>query len=149
MEAQLALQTTLFSYLKGDGSRRWGNKVVPTEVAASGVAYPYVSLFWVAGGREYLTRGRSQRLTMTIKGVCGPGEGLSSPLQIALEMQGTIADLLVDSGAQDINPVFPVHADWAFLTISQGRVVYQAVQLADSVWSYHAGHQYEFLMEEK
>jgi hypothetical protein len=149
MEAQQALQTTLFTYLKGDGSRRWGARVVPTEVAASGVQYPYVSYFWVAGGHEYLTRGRSQRLTMTIKGVCGQAEGISDPYKIALEMQGTIADLLTDSGAQDINPIFPSHAEWTFSTISQGRLVYQAIQLADSIWSYHAGHQYEFLMEKR
>ena len=149
MEAFQALQTTLYAYLVGDESRTWGNRVKPTEIAASGVAYPYISYFWVSGGRIYQTTERSALIAMTVKGVCGQGEGISDPYKTALEMQGDIADLLIDTGAQDINPVFPTHAEWAFLTISQGRMVYQAVQISDSQWSYHAGHQYEFLMERK
>jgi hypothetical protein len=149
MEALQALQTTLYTYLVGDGSRAWGNRVRPTEIAASGLEYPYVSFFWAGGGREYQTQTRIARLTLTIKGVCGPKENISDPYKIALEMQGAIADLLTDTGAQDINPVFPSHAAWAFLTISQERVIYQAIQLSDTVWSYHAGHQYEFLMSKK
>jgi len=150
MEAYQALQTTLYTYLKGNGSRRWGNRVVPTEVAASGIEYPYVSYFWVAGGREELAAWhRAARITLTIKIICGQAAGISDPLKIALEMQGTIADLLVDTGEQDWQRLFPTHAEWRFLTINQGRIVYQAIQIADSVWSYHAGHQYEFLMEKK
>jgi hypothetical protein len=149
MEAQQALNITLRAYLVGNGSRTWGDRVKPTEIAASGVAYPYLSFFWAGGGREYQTHNRMARLMMTIKGVCGQADGVSSPLEVALVMQGAIADLLTDTGEQDINPVFPTHAEWAFLTITQGRMIYQAIPLGDSVWSYHAGHQYEFLMSKK
>lgn len=150
MEALQALQTTLYAYLVGNGNRAWGNRVKPTEIAASGVAYPYISYFYVSGGREEQAAWlRSARITMTIKGVCGPSDTLSDPYKVALEMQGAIADLLVDTGEQDYNPVFPSHAEWRFLTINQGRIVYQSIQLSDTVWSYHAGHQYEFLMEKR
>jgi hypothetical protein len=150
MEALQALQITLYSYLVGDGSRLWGNRVKPTEIAASGIEYPYISYFWAGGGREEQAAWlRSARITMTIKGVCGFAENLSDPYSIALEMQGSIADLLVDTGEQDFNPVFPTNAHWRFLTINQGRMIYQAIQLSDTVWSYHAGHQYEFLMEKR
>jgi hypothetical protein len=149
MEALQALNETVYPYLVGDGSRAWGSRVKPTEVAASGIAYPYLSFFYVAGGAEKQTQGRTARLRMTFKGVCGQGEGISDPYLTALQMQGAIADLLIDTGSQDVNPVFPTHAEWAFLTISQDRMIYQAIQLSDSKWSYHAGHQYEFLMERK
>jgi len=149
MEAQAALQKTLYAYLVGTGAQLWGNRVMPTEIAASGAVYPYVSYFLVSGGREYQTQSRTARLTMTVKGVCGQSDGISDPYAVALAMQGILADLLTDTGEQDINPIFPTQADWAFLTIGQGRTVYQAVQISDSQWSYHAGHQYEFLMSKK
>jgi hypothetical protein len=150
MEALQALQTTLYAYLAGDGSRLWGNRVKPSEIAASGVEYPYISYFYVSGGREEMAAWlRSARITLTIKGVCGHDDAVSDPLTIAMEMQGLIADLLVDTGEQDFQPLFPTHAGWRFLTINQGRIVYQAIQLSDTRWSYHAGHQYEFLMEKK
>lgn len=149
MEALEALKITLYAYLVGDGSRTWGERVKPTEIAASGISYPYVSYFYVSGGSEKQTQGRTARITMTVKGVCGEGGQISDPLSIALGMQGSIADLLTDTGAQDINPVFPSHAAWAFLTISQGRIVYQSIQISDTQWSYHAGHQFEFLMSKK
>lgn len=145
-----ALFETLKDYLVGDGSQLWGSRVVPTEVAASGIDYPYVSFFWSGGGSEPLAAWLDgERFTLTIKGVCGMGAGISSPMAVAMAMDAAISELLRDSGEQDYNSRFGVHSEWRFLTVTRGAIVSMRVQLGDEKWSYHQGHQYSFLMERK
>lgn len=146
VEALGAISRILKVHMGGSGS--WGEGAYPVEIAHSEAVYPYVTWFWSGGGAELQAVGlRSARLQMSVKGVCGEQDGIVSPYEMALIMQGEIADLLVDSGVQDKDPRLPSHADWVVLTATQGRVIWQRVQLADKSWSYHAGHVYDFLLE--
>jgi hypothetical protein len=145
LDALGAVSEILSDYMNGLG--QWGANVSPVE-QVSNISYPYLTWFWSGGGSELqAVHLRSARLQMSVKGVCGEEDGIVSPYNTALVMQGEIADLLVDSGLQDVDPRLPSHTDWMVLTVTQGRVIYQRVQLSDGSWSHHAGHVYEFMME--
>lgn len=149
MEALEALSLILKEKLRGAGD--WEQRGYPVEIAVSVATYPYCSWFWSGGGNELqAVHLHTERLQMSVKGVCGEQDGIASPYETALRMQGQISAELSASGSQDAGSnSLPSNPNWEVLTVTQGRMIYQRVQTGDTAWSYHAGHVYEFLMEEK
>lgn len=149
MEALEALSLILKDKLRGQGA--WSDRAYPIEVAISDATYPYATWFWSGGGNELQAVGlHTARLQMSVKGVCGEQDGIISPYETALTMQGQLSGLLRNSGLQDKGTnSLPSNVNWEVLTVTQGRVIYQRVQLSNKAWSHHAGHVWEFLMEEK
>lgn len=148
MEALEALNLILKDKLRDAGE--WGPRAYPIENPPSSTDYPYATWFLSGGGNELqVVHAHSVRLQMSVKGVCGEQDGIIDPHGTALKMQGQMSALLLDSGAQDAGSnSLPSNPDWVVLTVTQGRMIYLPVQLEDKTWSYHAGHVWDFLMEE-
>ncbi len=132
----------LSQHLKG-ANPLWGIRVQPLQVASATLVKPYVVFFLAADASENVTaRRRNARLTISIKGV-------ALDLATAMAMDEALNGLLDEAGRQDTGSQMPTHAVWDFLTITEGRMIYLEEQFAQAQPIYHAGHQYEFIMEHK
>jgi len=121
----------------------WGERVRSVSTVEASLVRPYVHFFIASELNEkILVRKRHTRIALSVKGVA---ENLGE----ALQMQGLLADLLDDSGQNDINARLPAHPDWAVLSVTQGRAIILDDFFKNAVMIYHRGHQFEILMEEK
>lgn len=121
----------------------WAERVEPLTVASATQGKPYVVFFNAGGGRELQVPSRNhQRFVIAVKGV-------AYDMGTALAMQGEISAQLHNAGEQDINPRLPVHPLWHVLTVTEGRAIWIEEQFAGVQNIYHAGYQYEILMEAK
>lgn len=140
MDELQALYEVLQAHL-GDASLWTG--AYPLGVVPAQARRPYLQYFWAGGGNELAATNRQNvRLVLSIKGV-------SETLAEALAMKAAVADLLIDSGSQDVNPRLPTHAAWVVTTVTQDRIIYLEEQFEGAQWIYHAGNQYEFVMERR
>jgi len=140
--AHQAVNEVLFSYLNG-ASTIWGTRVQPLSEAGSTLVRPYVVFFNAAGGRALSVPSRDHaRFTISVKCV-------ALGMAAALGAQEVISGLLHNSGRQDIDPRLPIHADWDVLTVTEGREIWIEDKFEGAQRIYHAGHQYEILMERK
>lgn len=127
----------------------WGQNVRPVETVDDKTERPYVAFFLVDEFPEGSHPSKDiHRVIVTIKGVAGD-ESEQDALGTALAIQEAISELFADTGETDAYPSLAIHANWYIQTVTEGRVVYIPEMLADSIPSYHAGHQYEFLLERK
>lgn len=127
----------------------WNDRVRPVEMVDAELAKPYIAFFYVSEIPESSHPSREiYTVTLTIKGVAG-GEGEQDALGTALAIRRAISELFKDSGATDYNPRLPTHSQWAIQNVTQGRPVWIPEQVADSLPVYHAGYQFDFLIERK
>jgi hypothetical protein len=132
----------LTQHLKG-ASPLWGTRVQPLEVASATLVKPYVVMFLAADASDIITPlRRSAALTISIKGV-------ATDMAMALAIDEALNALLDEGGRQDSGSQMPVHPSWDFLTITEGRMIYLQEQFAGAQNIYHAGHQYDLVMEHK
>ena len=141
MDELQALYEILQAHL-GGASPVW-TQVAPVEVVPADAVKPYLHFFWAGGGNEQGVPVRTNaRITLSVKGV-------ALTLAEALAMKDAAADLLRNSGSQDVNPRLPAHAAWEVLNVTQDRVIYLEESFQGGQRIYHAGNQYEFVMERK
>lgn len=141
MTAIQAAYEVLYQALVGEAL--WGERVEPLTYASADTEKPYCVFFVVAGGRELSVPGRNhQRFTMTVKGV-------ALDMATALAMQDAISGALHNAGEQDVSPRLVSHADWHVLTVTEGRAIWLEEQFAGAQNIYHAGYQFELLMERR
>lgn len=142
VSAHQAINEVLFNYLNG-ASAIWGTRVEPLSEASSTLTRPYVVFFNAAGGRLLSVPSRNHaRFTISVKCV-------ALGMAAALGGQEVLTGLLHNSGRQDIDPRLPAHADWDVLTVTEGREIFIEDKLEGALRIYHAGHQYEILIERK
>lgn len=135
-----AMYTVLFSHLHG-ASSIWGDNVEPVSIASKEMNKPYVVFFASSILREASDAGRNvQRLSITVKCVANTMQG-------ALAGQDAISDLLHNSGVQDSNPRLPYNGDWQVSIVTEGLGVYMEEPQTPEGNVYHAGYQYNILME--
>lgn len=141
VSAQQALYEVLFNHLRG--VEPWGERVEPLQIASARLSKPYCVFFLAVGARLLVTPPRrSARLTLSVKLV-------ALSMAAALSGQEAITERLHNSGSQDVAGRLPGHADWHVLTVTEGRAIWLEEKFEGAQSIYHAGHQYEFLMEAK
>lgn len=126
----------------------WGARVQPLTVAsaklavgANGERQAYVVFFAADERRRRSNAQRRQaEIMLSVKGVAGD-------LAPALLMSDALTTLLHDHGDQDAAPALPQHAGWRILTVTEGRQIYIEEPISPAGSIYHAGHQYEIVME--
>jgi len=133
-----ALYLILSAHLTGY-SPIWGDRVEPLMMASAGLTKPCLMFFAASAGRENSVPGRdSARFTLTAKVV-------AETMQTAMDGQAELSNALHNAGEQDVNPRLPSHDEWHILTVTEGRE--EAFQQTARI--YHAGHQYDILMERR
>lgn len=142
VSAHRAINEVLFNHLRG-ASAIWDERVEPLSEASSKLTRPYVVFFNAAGGRLLSVPSRDHaNFTISVKCV-------TLGMAAALDGQEVLTELLHNSGRQDIEPKLPTHADWDVLTVTEGREIFVEDKFEGAQRIYHAGHQYEVLMERK
>lgn len=147
--AQQAINEVLIARLKG-ANPLWGERVQPLTVASAQLAagengdrQSYV-VFFPADNRRAKTNPsrRIHELMMSVKGVAGE-------MADALAISDAITALLHDCGELDATPALVTHPTWRVKTVTEGRQIYieEPITAVGSV--FHAGHQYEIVMEER
>ena len=137
-----AAYEVLNAQLKGTNDPVLG-QVQALSVASSKLSKPYTVFFWAGGGRLLSVPSRDHtRYTISVKTV-------ALEMAEAVAGQAAITDLLHNSGVQDINPRLPTNATWQVLTVTEDRMIWLEEKFENALSIYHAGHQYEWLMERK
>ncbi|MBZ0294499.1 MAG: hypothetical protein K8L99_18185 [Anaerolineae bacterium] len=132
----------LYQHLN-DASPLWGTRVQPLTIASAELTRPYTVFFLAAGGNEQsVPADDMKRFTISVKTV-------ADVFADALTAQDEISLLLRNSGEQDIQPSLPTHPDWHLLTVTEGRAIWIEEKFAGAQNIYHAGYQYDILMERK
>lgn len=137
-----ALYEIVYAHLNGF-SPMWGNRVEPLMMASAALEKPCLMFFRASSGRENSVPNRdSARFSLTVKIV-------AETMQQAVDGQAAISTALHNAGAQDVSPRLPSHAEWQVLTVTEDREVWieEAFQQAERI--YHAGYQYDILMERR
>ncbi|GIL09275.1 MAG: hypothetical protein BroJett033_7860 [Chloroflexota bacterium] len=130
-------------YAQLRGVAPWGERVQPLAVASSGLAKPYAVFFAVSSGRAPSVPVRDlARHTVSVKAV-------ALDLATALGAQEAISGLLHNAGEQDVNPRLAAHPEWHVLTVTEGRAILIEEKFDGGLSIYHAGHQYDWLMERR
>lgn len=137
-----ALYTVLNAHLRG-ASVIWGSRVQPLMMASAGLEKPCLLFFSASGGRENSVPTRnSARFSITVKVV-------TETLQQAVDGQAAISAALHNAGKQDVNPRLPSHAEWDVLTVTEDGEVWIEEAFEKTARIYHAGYQYDILMERR
>jgi hypothetical protein len=141
----LVINTRLHS-----GSQIWGVRVQPGLIASSALIKPCVMFFIAANERYRQANALKKRviLTLSVKGIAEDAPGVSA-LATALAMQEAITTLLDDSGTQDILSRLPYNGDWIITNVTEGREIFLDELTSVGKMVYHAGHQYEVMMERR
>lgn len=143
VSAKGALYEVLYNHLNG-ASTIWGDRVEPLMEATAGLTKPCLVFFSASSGREHSVPVRdSERFTLTAKVV-------AATMQDAIDGQAALTTALHNSGQQDVNPRLPSHDEWHILTVTEDREVW--LELPEDQTNerfYHAGHQYDILMERR
>lgn len=136
-----ALYQVIYAHLNGESI--WDNRVQPLMMASAGLTKPCLIFFGASGGRENSVPGRdSARFSLTVKVV-------ADDMQQAIDGQAAISTLLHNAGSQDVNPRLPSQAEWAVLTVTEDREVWTEEAFEKAKRIYHAGYQYDILMERR
>jgi len=136
-----ALYQVMKATLKNAGS--WGTRVEPMMVASAGLKKPCLLFFKASGMREQSVPSRdSARFSVTVKVV-------AETMQQAVDGQADISAALHNAGEQDINPRLPAHDEWHVLTVTEDRDVWIEEIFEGDRRIYHAGYQYDILMERR
>lgn len=142
MNALQAAYEVLTQRLK-NANPLWGGRVQPLGVASAALVKPYVVFSLAAGGNDEITPNRDNAsFIISIKGV-------AEDMATAFAIDDTVNGLLNDSGRQDTSPRLPVHAVWDILNVTKGRMIYVEEKFSNAQSIYHAGHQYNVVMEHK
>lgn len=137
-----AIYQVMNAHLK-NGSPIWQGRVQPLAMASAGLEKPCLMFFHASGGRELSVPVRdSARFTLTVKIV-------AEAMQQAVDGQAAISTLLHNSGAQDVSPRLPTHVEWDVLTVTEGREVWIEEAFEKAKRIYHAGYQYDILLERR
>lgn len=137
-----ALYQVMNAHLR-NASTIWMTRVEPMMVATTGLQKPCLLFFAASGGRELSVPSRnSARFSVTVKCV-------AETMQQAVDGQAAISAALHNAGAQDINPRLPSHAEWQILTVTEDREVWIEETFENAQRVYHAGYQYDILMERR
>lgn len=137
-----ALYEIMFAHLV-NASTIWGTRVEPLMVASAGLEKPCLMFFRASGGRESSVPVRdSARFSLTVKVV-------TETMQQAIDGQAAISTRLHNSGSQDVNPRLPSHEEWQILTVTEDREVWIEEAFENAQRIYHAGYQYDILMERR
>lgn len=137
-----ALYQVLFNHLN-NASPIWEDRIEPLMMASADLEKPCLIFFGASGGRENSVPVRdSARFTITAKVV-------AETMQEAVDGQAALSTALHNSGSQDVDPRLPSHEEWQILTVTEDREVWieEAFQQAERI--YHAGYQYDILMERR
>lgn len=119
----------------------WGTRVEPLEIASARLAKPYCVFFVASGGREAAVPVRDNaRFVVSVKVV-------ALKMADALGGQEVITGKLHNAGRQDVNPRLVAHADWDVTTVTETRVIWLEEKFEGALSIYHAGYQYEIMME--
>lgn len=138
---RFALYQVLSAHLKG-AEAIWGQRVEPLMMASAGLQKPCL-LFFATGGRENSVPERdSARFSVTVKVV-------TTTMQQAVDGQAAISAALHNAGEQDINPRLPTQDEWHVLTVTEDREVWTEEAFENAARIYHAGYQYDILMERR
>ena len=142
VSAQEAFEEVLIALLR-NASPLWGVRVQAATIVSPAVVRPYVH-FFPASDMAYKTNPHKKRaeLVYSIKGVAEKNAD-------ALAMREAITTLLEDSGSQDLTPRLPYHAGWIITNISEDRAIWLQENSSVGTMIYHAGHQYQVLMERR
>lgn len=136
-----ALYQIMYAHLNGQSI--WGSRLEPLMMASADLEKPCLLFFRASGGRENSVPGRdSERFSLTVKVVV-------KTLQQAVDGQAAISTLLHNSGSQDVDPRLPSHAEWQVLTVTEDREVWIEEAFEKTERIYHAGHQYDVLLERR
>jgi hypothetical protein len=128
------LKQILYQQLSG------GGYAVYADIAPAGIARPYLVFFVAAGGESNRRRVRDAEFVVTVK--CVSNDGASAYTGAAY-----IETMLNDHGSQDTTPLSATNEDWDVTTITQDRVIDQVEMYEQAAPVYHAGHQYQVVME--
>lgn len=142
MNALQACYEVLYQQLRA-ASPLWGERVQPLTVASAGLEKPYVVFFIAGGGRALSVPKRDHaRFTVSVKAV-------ALDMATAMGAQETISARLHNSGEQDVNPRLATHPEWHVLTVTEDRAIWTEEKFEGARSIYHAGHQYDWLMERR
>lgn len=137
-----ALYEVLFAHLSG-ASTLWEGRVEPLMMASADLEKPCLMFFRASGMRAPSVPVRDkERFTVTVKVV-------TEEMQQAVDGQAAITTALHNSGEQDVNPRLPSHEEWHILTVTEDREVWIEEAFEQAARIYHAGHQYDILMERR
>lgn len=137
-----ALYEILFAHLNG-ASPIWGSRVEPLMMASADLEKPCLIFFRASGVRENSVPVRnSARFSLTAKVV-------AETMQDAVDGQAAISTALHNAGSQDVNPRLPSHEEWNVLTVTEDREVWIEEAFEQAARIYHAGYQYDILMERR
>lgn len=142
VSAQEAIETVLIGLLR-NASPLWGVRVQAATVVDSKVVRPYIHYFPASDMQPASNpHHKKAELVYSIKGV-------SASKAEALAIREAITELMDDSGDQDIDPRLPYHAGWRVTTVSVNRAIWLEEYPAVGEILYHAGHQYQIMMERR
>jgi hypothetical protein len=112
-------------------------------MASADLEKPCLIFFRASGGREHSVPSRdSARFSLTAKVV-------TETMQQAVDGQAAISTALHNAGSQDIDPRLPLHEEWNVLTVTEDREVWIEEAFEQAARIYHAGYQYDILMERR
>lgn len=145
--AQQAINEMFIAQLKG-ANPLWGERVEPLTTASARLAavvdgqrQNYVVFFPLENRRMKTNAARrSHELIMGVKGVSGEMAG-------AFAMSDAITALLHNAGDQDVASALITHPTWRVTAITEGRQIYLEELTTPTGSIFHAGHQYEIVME--
>jgi len=141
MNALQACYEVLYQTLRGVAP--WGLRVQPLTVASAGLEKPYCVFFIAGGGRAQSVPTRDlARFTISVKAV-------ALDLATSMTAQEAISGLLHNAGEQDVNPRLVTHPDWHVLTVTEDRAIWIEEKFEGARSIYHAGYQYDWLMERR
>lgn len=146
--AHEALYTVMNARFK-NASALWGVNVQARAIATKGLAKPCL-LFFVASSTALRSNPHHKQadIMLSVKGVAEDTQSVAG-MATAVAMQEAITLLLEDSGTQDINPRLPYNADWVITTVTEDREIWLEDLTSVDTTVYHAGHQYQVMMERR
>ena len=140
---------TVFNTRLRNGSALWGVRVQSVEIAGSTLVKPYVVFFAAANIASRSNPHHKQAvLTISVKGVAEDTQSVAG-MATAVAMQEAITQLLDDSGTQDLTPRLPYNADWVVTNVTEDRTIWLQEYSSVGTMIYHAGHQYQVMMERR
>lgn len=120
-----------------ENSELWGDRAYP-DLAKSGTQKPYVVFSYAGGGEINARVQQDAEIVLTVKAV-------ALSLDQAFAASARISTLLNDADASSAEAL-SAGSEWTIIHTKQ-EITVHLVELIDSVWVYHEGHRFRFLME--
>lgn len=131
----------LYPYLRDYAGAEWSGRVQPRAVATASLDKPHLLFFHAGGGSMPSVPVRDKEdVIVTVKIV-------ALSMATAIGGMGRISNALKNAGAQDVDPRLPSATGWQISTVTELRHIWREELFEGTQSIYHAGYQYEFVME--